>query len=100
MKKRRSSGVSSIEFAFGMLVLLPLLLGTGVTGINMVRTLQTVQLARDAGVTKTPTFVLGRYRVAGWHYYEVFQSVMEKQNVPLRSALANSSLSSEHQCDG
>lgn len=32
-----------------MLVLLPLLLGTGVTGINMIRTLQTVQLARDAG---------------------------------------------------
>ena len=32
-----------------MLVLLPLLVGTGVTGINMIRTLQTVQLARDAG---------------------------------------------------
>jgi hypothetical protein len=37
-------------------------------------------------VTKTPTFVLGRYRVAGWHYYEVFQTVMEKQGVPHRSA--------------
>ncbi len=31
------------------MVLIPLLLGTGVTGINMIRTLQTVQLARDAG---------------------------------------------------
>jgi hypothetical protein len=31
--------------------------------------------------------VLGRYRIAGWHYYEVFQTVMEKQGVPLRSAL-------------
>lgn len=28
---------------------MPLFLGTGVTGINMIRTLQTVQLARDAG---------------------------------------------------
>jgi predicted DsbA family dithiol-disulfide isomerase len=44
-----------------------------------------LQLARDAGVTKTPTFVLGRYRITGWHYYEVFQTVMEKQDVPLRS---------------
>jgi hypothetical protein len=49
MKHRNSRGVSSIEFAFGMLVLLPLLLGTGVTGINMIRSLQTVQLARDTG---------------------------------------------------
>jgi predicted DsbA family dithiol-disulfide isomerase len=47
-----------------------------------------LQLARDAGITKTPTFVLGRYRIAGWHYYEVFQTVMEKQGVLLR--LANS----------
>jgi hypothetical protein len=49
MKHRNSRGISSIEFAFGMLVLLPLFLGTGVTGINMIRGLQTVQLARDAG---------------------------------------------------
>jgi hypothetical protein len=49
MKHRKSRGVSSIEFAFGMMVLLPLFLGTGVTGINMIRSLQTVQLARDSG---------------------------------------------------
>jgi predicted DsbA family dithiol-disulfide isomerase len=49
-----------------------------------------LQLARDAGVSKTPTFVLGRYRIAGWHYYEVFQTVMEKQGVPLRSMMTNS----------
>jgi hypothetical protein len=49
MKNRKRRGVSSIEFAFGMLVLMPLLLGTGVTGINMIRTMQTVQLARDVG---------------------------------------------------
>jgi predicted DsbA family dithiol-disulfide isomerase len=51
---------------------------------------QSLQLARDAGVAKTPTFVLGRYRIAGWHYYEVFQTVMEKQGVPMRSALRSS----------
>ncbi len=48
-----------------------------------------LQLARDAGVTKTPTFVLGSYRIAGWHYYEVFQTVMEKQGVPLRSVFGD-----------
>jgi hypothetical protein len=42
-------GVSSIEFAFSMIVLTPLLLGTGVIGINLIRTLETAQLARDAG---------------------------------------------------
>jgi hypothetical protein len=45
----RARGVSTIEFAFATLVLVPLFLGTGATGINMVRTLQTEQLARDVG---------------------------------------------------
>jgi hypothetical protein len=49
MKRCRARGVSTIEFAFSLLVLVPLFLGTGVTGINMIRTLQTIQLARDAG---------------------------------------------------
>lgn len=49
MRLRKRNGVSSIEFAFSMLIMLPLLLGTGVMGINMIRALQTVQLARDAG---------------------------------------------------
>jgi len=49
MKHRRLQGVSSLEFAFGMIVMVPLLLGTGVTGINMIRSLQTVQFARDTG---------------------------------------------------
>ncbi|PWU06899.1 MAG: hypothetical protein C5B51_11150 [Terriglobia bacterium] len=49
MRSRNRRGVSSIEFAFCMLILLPLLLGTGVTGIDMILTLQTVQLARDVG---------------------------------------------------
>ena len=49
MKRKQTSGVSSVEFAFSMLVLVPLLLGTGVIGINMIRTLETIQLARDVG---------------------------------------------------
>jgi hypothetical protein len=49
MRQKNRRGVSSLEFAFSSLVMVPLLLGTGVTGINMIRTLQTVQLARDAG---------------------------------------------------
>jgi hypothetical protein len=44
-----SRGGASVEFALVLLVLVPLLLGTGVVGVNMIRTLQTVQLARDAG---------------------------------------------------
>jgi predicted DsbA family dithiol-disulfide isomerase len=55
-----------------------------------------LQLARDAGVTKTPTFILGSYRIAGWHYYEVFQTVMEKQGVPLRSTLGDYRSAKEH----
>jgi hypothetical protein len=49
MNNSAKKGISTMEFAFSMLVLTPLLLGTGVTGINMIRTLATVQLARDAG---------------------------------------------------
>lgn len=49
MRTSRRRGVSSLEFALSTLVLVPLLLGSGVTGANMIRTLQTVQLARDAG---------------------------------------------------
>jgi hypothetical protein len=49
MSRRNSRGVSSLEFAFASLTLVPLLLGTGVVGINMTRTLETIQLARDAG---------------------------------------------------
>jgi Flp pilus assembly protein TadG len=42
-------GGATVEFALVLLVLVPLLLGTGVVGVNLIRTLQTVQLARDAG---------------------------------------------------
>lgn len=49
MRQRYRRGGSSIDFAFSLVVLVPLLLGTSAVGINMIRTLQTVQLARDAG---------------------------------------------------
>jgi len=49
MKNRKLRGVSSLEFAFSMLVLAPLILGTGVIGINMIRQLQAAQVARDTG---------------------------------------------------
>ena len=42
-------GAACVEFAFITMVLVPLLLGTGAAGINMILTLQTIQLARDAG---------------------------------------------------
>jgi hypothetical protein len=48
-RREKRSGVSSIEFAFSLLIMVPLLLGTFVLGYNMIRALQTVQLARDAG---------------------------------------------------
>jgi hypothetical protein len=49
MRIRGIRGSACIEFAFVTMVLVPLLLGTGAAGINMISTLQTIQLARDAG---------------------------------------------------
>lgn len=49
MKRTGQHGVSTLEFAFGSLVLVPLTLGMIAIGTNMIRTQQTVQLARDAG---------------------------------------------------
>ena len=49
MKSRQLRGISTVEFAFGLMVLVPLVLGTGAIGINLIHTLQTIQLARDAG---------------------------------------------------
>jgi predicted DsbA family dithiol-disulfide isomerase len=47
----------------------------------MQRTLDAVAASRNAGVSSTPTFILGRTAIKGWHYYEVFQTVMEKQGM-------------------
>jgi hypothetical protein len=49
MRRRSRQGASAIEFSFSLLVLVPLLLGAAGIGISMLRQLQTVQLARDAG---------------------------------------------------
>ena len=49
MRGKGLRGAACIEFAFITMALIPLLLGTGAAGINMILTLQTIQLARDAG---------------------------------------------------
>jgi len=49
MRRNFKRGVSYVEFALSLLVLVPLLLGVIGTGLNMHLQLQTVQLARDAG---------------------------------------------------
>jgi predicted DsbA family dithiol-disulfide isomerase len=55
------------------------------------RALEAVDQARRIGITNTPTIFLGRTRINGWHYYEVLQSVLEKQGVRPREALAGQS---------
>ena len=52
------------------------------------RTLDAIKQARSIGITNTPTIFIGRTRINGWHYYEVLQSVMEKQGVRQREAVA------------
>jgi predicted DsbA family dithiol-disulfide isomerase len=42
--------------------------------------------AREIGITNTPTIFLGRTRINGWHYYEVLESVMQKQGMRPREA--------------
>jgi hypothetical protein len=49
MIRRNLRGVSIIEFSFGLLVLIPLLLGSVGLGVNLVDHMEIVQLARDAG---------------------------------------------------
>ena len=53
------------------------------------RAMDAVNQARRIGITSTPTIFLGRTRINGWHYYEVLQSVMEKQGARARVALAS-----------
>jgi predicted DsbA family dithiol-disulfide isomerase len=53
------------------------------------RALEAIKQARNIGITNTPTIFLGKTRINGWTYYEVLQSVMEKQGVRPREALAS-----------
>jgi predicted DsbA family dithiol-disulfide isomerase len=45
------------------------------------RALDAVNQARTLGIMNTPTLILGRTRINGWHYYEVLQEVVEKQGL-------------------
>jgi predicted DsbA family dithiol-disulfide isomerase len=47
----------------------------------MEQAFRAVEASKKAGITSTPTFILGRTAIKGWHYYEVFQTVMEKQGM-------------------
>lgn len=53
------------------------------------RALDACNAARQIGITNTPTIILGRTRINGWHYYEVLQQVMDKQGVKPRAAVVN-----------
>ena len=53
------------------------------------RALDAVDQAYRIGITNTPTLFLGRTRINGWHYYEVLQSVMEKQDMRPREAVTS-----------
>ena len=48
MSRKNLKGVSVLEFALSMLVMVPLLLGTIGCGIQLIQSMQTIQLARDA----------------------------------------------------
>jgi hypothetical protein len=48
-RRKSAAGGSLVEFMFVSLMLVPLFCGVGVLGVDLIRTLQTVQLARDAG---------------------------------------------------
>jgi hypothetical protein len=49
MKRTKERGASVLEFALVSLAMVPLLLGTGVMGINMIEVEQTEQVAHEAG---------------------------------------------------
>ena len=53
------------------------------------RALAAVNQAREIGIMNTPTIFLGKTRINGWTYYEVLESVMEKQGMRPRVALAS-----------
>jgi predicted DsbA family dithiol-disulfide isomerase len=53
------------------------------------RALEAVKQAHRIGIANTPTIFLGRTRINGWTYYEVLQSVMEKQGLRPKEALAS-----------
>ena len=55
------------------------------------RTLETVNTVRRVGITQTPTIILGKTKIPGYHYYEVLQTVLEKQGIMPREKAASES---------
>ena len=47
-----------------------------------------VEEAARKGIQHTPTVILGRTAILGWHYYEVFESALEKQGFLPKSGRA------------
>src|SRR5260370_38217725 len=48
-------------------------------GRYLEQTSRAVAASRDAGVSNTPTYILGRTAIKGWRYYTVFLPVMKQQ---------------------
>jgi predicted DsbA family dithiol-disulfide isomerase len=48
-------------------------------------TFLSILAARELKLESTPTAFLCETRVVGWHYYEVFETLMEQNAVPARS---------------
>ena len=49
MKRTRNRGGMAIEFSLSLFVLMPLLMGTSVIGMNLLRAIQVTQFCRDVG---------------------------------------------------
>jgi len=49
MQRQNERGGSVLEFGLVVLTLIPLMLGTGVLGVNMIKVIQTEQVAHEAG---------------------------------------------------
>jgi predicted DsbA family dithiol-disulfide isomerase len=59
------------------------------------RAMDAVNQARRIGITNTPTLILGKTRINGWHYYEVLQTVLDKQGAPRRAQPADADSQNE-----
>jgi predicted DsbA family dithiol-disulfide isomerase len=53
------------------------------------RALDAVNQARRIGIGNTPTMILGKTRINGWHYYEVLETVLDKQGARRRAVPAS-----------
>ncbi len=73
LARKKERGSAFIEFLFTSLIWLPLLLGTIVFGINLVRAIQVGQLSRDSG-----------------HMYAYGIDFSQPQNLPVLQQLAGS----------